>query len=171
MDRTAGGFTLLELLIAIVMLTVLVLVSVYVFHVIMSVWVSQETRSGVDITLDAAVEKTVRDIREAKAISSSNDQIRFTKDNVNYYIYYLYNQNDPYPPSFNQASYQLQKTTLSGGINGTFSYGSGQVIVSSILPPPTSILSITTNVVDIDLSMVRGNETIRAKTEVTARNL
>ena len=115
----------------------------------------------------------VRDLREAKTIQSSNDEVRFSTDNVTYYIYYLYNQKDSYPPSFNQASYQLLKTTLSGagGINGTFNYGTGQVILYSILPPPTSVISIAGNVIDIDLSMRRVSETIRAKTEVDARNL
>ena len=145
------GFTLLELMITIIMFSALVIVSVYVFRVVLSTWVSLETRGGLDITLDAGMEKIVRDLREATAINSSNDQIRFTTDNVTYYIYYLYNQSDPYPPSFNQTSYQLRKTTLSGGINGTFSYGSGQVLLYSILPPPTSDLSITNNVINLVL--------------------
>ena len=169
--RNPKGFTLLELMITLIMFAALAIVSVYIFRVVLLTWVSQEARGGVDITLDAGTEKVVRDLREATAISSSNDQIRFTADNVTYYIYYLYNQADAYPPSFNQTSYQLRKTTLSGGINGTFNYGSGQVLLYSILPPPTSDLSITNNAINIDLSMKRGNETIRAKTEVSPRNL
>ena len=165
------GFTLLELMITIIMFTALVIVSFYVFRVVIVTWVSQETRGGVDITLDAGMEKVVRDLREATTIQSSNDEIRFTTDKVTYYIYYLYNQNDSYPPSFNQTSYQLRKTLLSGGINGTFNYGSGQVLLYSILPPPTSDISITNNVINLDLSMKRSSETIRAKTEVAARNL
>ena len=158
-------------MIAVIMLVALAIVSFYIFQVVASTWVSQETRGGVDITLDVGMEKIVRDLREAKTINSSNDQIRFTTDGVAYYIYYFYNQNDSYPPSFSQTSYQLRKTTLSGGINGTFNYGSGPVLLYSLLPPPTSDLSITGNVINIDLSMKRVNETIRAKTEVAARNL
>ena len=170
-NKVTKAFTLLELMITIIMLTALVIVSVYVFRVVLLTWVSQETRGGVDITLDTGMEKVVRDLREAKAISSSNDQIRFTTDGTTYYIYYLYNASDSYPPSFNQTSYQLRKTTLSGGINGTFNYGSGQVFLYSILPPPTSDLSVTNNVINIDLSMKRVSETIRAKTEVAPRNI
>ena len=170
-NKLTKGFTLLELMITIIMFAALALVSFYVFRVVILTWVSQETRGGVDITLDVGMEKIVRDLREAKAINSSNDQIRFTADNTTYYIYYLYNQNDSYPPSFNQTSYQLRKTTLSGGINGTFNYGSGPILLYSILPPPASDLSITNNVINIDLSMKRAGETIRAKTEVAARNL
>ena len=170
-NKVTKGFTLLELMITIIMLAALVIVSFYVFRVVLLTWVSQETRGGVDITLDAGMEKMARDLREATVISSSNDQIRFTTDSVTYYIYYLYNASDSYPPSFNQTSYQLRKTTLSGGINGTFSYGSGQVLLYSILPPPTSDISITSNAINIDLSMKRASETIRAKTEVAPRNL
>ena len=170
-NKVTKAFTLLELMITIIMLAALVIASFYVFRVVLLTWVSQETRGGVDITLDAGMEKVVRDLREATAISSSNDQIRFTTDNTNYYIYYLYNQNDSYPPSFNQTSYQLRKTSLSGGISGTFNYASGQVLLFSILPPPTSDLSITNNVINLDLSMKRASETIRAKTEISARNL
>ena len=89
-NRITEGFTLLELMITIIMLTALVIVSIYVFRVVLLTWVSQETRGGVDITLDAGIEKVARDLREATAVSSSNDQIRFTTDNVTYYIYYLY---------------------------------------------------------------------------------
>ena len=170
-NRVSKGFTLLELMITIIMLAALVIVSFSVLRVVIVTWVSQETRAGVDITLDAGMEKVVRDLREATAVNSSNDQIRFTTDNTTYYIYYFYNQNDSYPPSFNQTSYQLRKTLLSGGINGTFNYGSGQVLLYSILPPPTSDLSITSNVINLDLSMKRASETIRAKTEISARNL
>ena len=171
--KCARGFTLLELMITIIMLAALVIVSFFVFRVVIFTWVSQETRGGVDIALDAGMERVVRDLREAKAIQSANNEVRFTTNNVTYYIYYLYNQKDSYPPSFNQTSYQLLKTALSGagGINGTFNYGTGQVMLYSILPPPTSILSIANNVVDLDLSMHRASETIRAKTEVGARNL
>ena len=74
-NRPAKGFTLLELMITIIMLAALVIVSFYIFRVVIITWVSQETRGGVDITLDAGMEKVVRDLREAKAINSSNDQI------------------------------------------------------------------------------------------------
>jgi hypothetical protein len=154
------------------MLVVLVGVTAFVFRAVLLNWSSQETRSGIDIILDRGIEEMVRDLREAKQVSSiNNDEIRFTQDQSTYYIYYLYNADDSYPPSFNQNSYQLRKTTLSGGISGTFSYGSGSIIITDILPPVTSDLSISSNIVTIDLSTKRGDETIRSRTQVKPRNL
>lgn len=159
-------------MITIVMLVALVGVTAYVFRAVLLSWSSEETRAGVDISLDRGIEEMVRDLREAKEASYvNNDEIRFTPDQSNYYIYYLYNENDFYPPSFNQSSYQLKKAALSGGIGGTFTYGSGTIIIIDILSPPTSDLSLSNNVVTLDLSLSRGNETIRSRTEVKPRNL
>lgn len=166
------GLTLMELMIVIPMFVILVAVTAYILRAVLLSWSSQETRAGVDISLDRGIEEVVRDLREARQVSSvNNDEIRFTQDLTNYYIYYLYNSSDSYPPSFNQSSYQLRKATLSGGINGTFTYGSGDIKIIDVLPPPTSDLSLSSNITTIDLSMKRGNETIRSRTQVRPRNL
>lgn len=165
------GLTLIELMIVIVLFVILTAVVVYILRAVLLSWSSQETRSGVDISLDRGIEEMVRDLREAKQVASSNDEIRFTQDQTNFYIYYLYNASDAYPPSFNQSSYQLRKTTLAGGISGTFTYGSGNIIINDILPPPTSDLSLSSNITSIDLSMKRTDETIRSRTQVRPRNL
>jgi prepilin-type N-terminal cleavage/methylation domain-containing protein len=166
------GFTLIELIITIVMLVALVGVTAFVFRAVLLNWSSQETRSGIDIILDRGIEEMARDLREAKQVSSiNNDEIRFTQDQSTYYIYYLYNADDSYPPSFNQNSYQLRKTTLSEGISGNFTYGSGSIIITDVLPPLTSDLSISSNITTIDLSAKRGDETIRSRTQVKPRNL
>ena len=124
----------------------------------------------------------MRDLRKAKAIQSSNDEIRFTikdafdpddpdsNDDDNNYIFYLYNASDSYPPIFNQSSYQLKKAELSGGIGGTFTYGSGRIILTEVLPPPTSDLSLSGNIATIDLSITRRDETIRLRSQVKPRN-
>jgi prepilin-type N-terminal cleavage/methylation domain-containing protein len=165
------GFTLIELIITIVMLVALTGVTAYVFHAVLLSWSSEETRSGIDINLDRGIEETVRDLREARQVQSVNNEVRFTQDQSNYYIYYLYNENDSYPPTFNQSSYDLRKANLSGGISGTFTYGSGLIIITGVLPPPTSDLSISGNIVTTDLSVKRYNETIRSRTQVKPRNL
>lgn len=150
----------------------LVGVTAYIFRAVLLSWASQETRSGIEINLDRGLEEIVRDLREVRQVGSvNNDEIRFTQDQSNYYIYYLYNANDSYPPAFNQTLYDLKKATLSGGISGTFTYGSGPIIITNILPPATSDLSISGNIVSIDLSAKRGDETIRSRTQVRPRNL
>ena len=158
-------------MITIGMLVILVGATVYILRAVLLNWSSQETRSGIDIGLDRGIEEMVRDLREAKAIQSSGDEIRFTQDQTTYYIYHLYNSGDTYPPNFSQASYQLRKAALTGGIGGTFTYGSGDIKIIDVLPPPTSDLSLSSNVATIDLSMKKADETIRSRTQVKPRNL
>lgn len=172
LKEARAGFTLIELIITILMLVALVGVSALVFRAVLLSWHSQETRAGIDIALDRGIEEVVRDLRKARqAQSVNNDEIRFTHNLTTYYIYYLYNTADSYPPSFSQSSYQLKKATLSSGINGTFSYGSGQTMVTEVLPPATSDLSISANLTTLDLSVRIGDETIRSRTQVRPRNL
>ncbi|MEK6567805.1 MAG: hypothetical protein AABZ27_03595, partial [Candidatus Omnitrophota bacterium] len=118
------------------------------------------------------IEEIVQDLRKARQIQSvNNDELRFTQDQSAYYIYYFYNANDSYPLSFNQSSYQLRKAALSGGISGTFTYGSGSIIITEALPPAASDLSMSANLITLDLSIKRGDETIRSRTQVRPRNL
>jgi len=165
------GFTLIELTLTAGMLVVLIAVSAYIFKVALLTWSSQETRGGIKINMDRGIEQMARDLRKAQAIQSSNDEIRFTQG-ANSFIYYLYNASDtPYPPAFSQSSYQLMRQGLTGGIGGTFTYGSGTIIINDVVPPPTSDMSASGNVVTIDLSGKWRDETIRARTEVRPRNL
>ena len=167
--------TLIELIMAVAMLAVLATVAVYIFRAVLISWSGQEVRSGIDISLDRAIEEAVRDLREAREMQSTPgyDEVRLTHDQLTYYIYYLYNADDSYvpPPNFNQDSYELRKAMLTGGINGTFTYGDGRLIASDIIPPPTSNLSTSGNMTVIDLSITRNDETIRSRTEVLPRNL
>lgn len=166
------GFTLIELCITVGMVVVMVGVTAYFSRAILLSWSSQETRSGIDISLDRGIEEIARDLREARVAQSvNNDEVRFTQDQSDYYIYYFYNTDDAYPPVFNQVSYDLKKALLTGGIGGTFTYGSGTIIISDILPPPVSDLSIAGNLVTIDLSAKRNDEVIRSRTEIKPRNL
>lgn len=166
------GLTLIELMIVSVLFVILTAVVVYILRAVLLSWSAQETRSGIDISLDRGIEEVVRDLRKARQANSvNNDEIRFTNDLTNYYIYYLYNTGDSYPPSFSQSSYELRKATLTGGINGTFTYGSGDIKIIDVLPPPTSDLSLSSNLITLDLSIRRADETIRSRTQVRPRNL
>lgn len=165
------GLTLIELMITIVMLVVLAGACVAIFRVVLLSWSAAQKRVGVDINLNRGMEEIIRDLRGSNQVQSSNDEIRFTKDAVSYYIYYLYNAGDPYPPVFNQSSYTLYKAALTGGIGGSFTYGSGQIIIKNVLPPPTSDLSCSGNMATLDISAKKSDETIRLKTQVRPRNL
>ena len=169
------GMTLIELMMTTAMFAILAIVTVLVFRAVLVSWSSSETRTGIDISLDRGIEEMVRDLREAKEIQSAADydEIRFSKDQSTYYVYYLYDSGDSYvpPPVFDQSSYELRKATLTGGINGTFTYGDGQIIIPDVLPPATSDLSLSGSIITIDLSITRHDETIRSRTSVRPRNL
>lgn len=156
------GLTFIELIMTASMMVVLVGAMTYVFLVVLTGWSTQLDRAGINIQINRGIEEVVRDLREAKEVQSANDEIRFTKDQTTYYIYYLYNENN---------SYELKEATLSGGIGGTFTYGDGRIIITGVLPPPTSDLSLTNNIITIDLSINKDDETVRSRTSVKPRNI
>ena len=170
-NKNIKAFTLIELLMVAAVMGLLLLAVGSIFQVVSQSWVTQDVRTGLDINLYKGMEIASIDLRDTSAVQSSNYEIRFTDDGFNYYIYYLYNSADSYPPNFSKSSYQLRKATLTGGISGTFTYGSGQIIISNVLPPPVSDLSFTGNVINLDISVKQNYETIRAKTEVHPRNV
>ena len=59
----------------------------------------------------------------------------------------------------------MRRAALSG-----FTYGDGSLIIDDVVPPPTSDLSGSGDVVIVDLSITRDDETIRSRTQVRARN-
>lgn len=171
------GFTLIELIITIVMFTILALVTVYVFRAILLSWSGEEKRAGVKIDIYSGIEKMTRQLLEAQNVDSlNNDEIRFTDIAGTHYIYYLYNASESYPPAFSQGVYELRKAALSGvtGGNlktGAFTYGSGAIIITDVLPPVTSDLSISGGIVTMDLTVTRGSETVKLRTQVQPRNM
>jgi len=155
-----------------VMIVIVIGVSLYAFTVLSSGWSAQNTRTGISIKIDRALEEMVREIRAAKEVGSvNNDEIRFTLDETNYYIYYMYNASDSYPPAFSQASYQLKKAPLTGGLNGSFTYGDGRLVLGDVAPPAATDLSVNGNLVTIDLNVVRGAESMRSKAVLRPRNI
>ncbi len=169
------GMTLIEVMISLLLFSALVVGATIVFNTVLLSWASSGTRSGIEIPLERAMEEMARDLREARQIQSTAnyDEVRYTTDGSTFSVYYLYHASDSYgpPPAFNQSSYQLRKATLSGGIGGTFTYGSGNLLLTDVLPPPTTDLSASGNLVTLDVSVDREDETIRSRTRVRPRNL
>lgn len=149
-------------------------VTIFCFRAIILTYSGMGTRAGTGITLNRAVELMTRSLRQANTAQSSSDEIRFTiqENGVDTnYIYYLYNPNNTYPTTFNQATYELREASLTGGIGGTFTYGAGQLIMPDILPPPTSDISMSGNIITIDLSARQGSDTVRYRAQVRPRDL
>ncbi len=144
-----------------------------VYIAVLRSWLTQERRTGISIVLDRTIKDMTKDLREAKEIdaSTNNDEIRFTEDQTNYYIYYLYNSNETYPPVFDQATYELRKADLGGAIDGTFTYGSGRLILRDVAAPPTTDLSFNGSLITTDLSVSKSGQTMREKMEINPRNL
>lgn len=170
------GFTLIELMMAVVLFVILTAATAYLFRAVLLLWSGQEKRGGIHTELDRGLEEISRDLRKARQVQSTANynEIRFNQGTspVTSSIFYLYNASDSYvpPPAFNQSSYQLRKATLTGDINGTFTYGAGTVMVNDVVPPPTSTLSLSGNLLTVDLSVKRGDETIRTRTQVRPRD-
>jgi len=172
MAKSERGFTLVEALLATAMVAVVVGALAYMFQVTVAGWATQGGRTGLGVNVGKAVQVIARDLRNAKTAESPfPGEVRFTADDVTYYSYYLYNAGDSYPPQFGEPLYQIKKTVLSGGIDGTFTYGSGDIIATGILPPPASTLSCDGSEVIIDIVGERGESTIRSATKVTPRNI
>jgi len=172
MKKRDKGFTLLEMLLVVFMAPVIIGMIAYMFQVVLAAWSTQGSRIGVAVSVNKATREVTRDLRNAKGTGSQHDnEIRFTTDGSSYYIFYLYNASDTYPPAFTQGSYQLKKTVLSGNMTGTFIYGSGDLIARDIMPPPATNLSLTAPIIKIDLTAQQGSSITRSVSIVKPRNI
>ena len=171
---TKQGLTLLELLMVLVMLSVLMGAATLGFITVLKTWGNQDISLEIQEDVRQGVERMLRDLRPARAISVSDDAIRYTvreSGTNNHYIFYLYHPADSWIPAYNQSVYELRKATLSGGINGTFTYGSGTLYAKKVKPPPTSDMSSSGNVITIDLTVSRYDETFHLLEKIRPRNL
>ena len=164
------------MLIVLVVLASLVGVSVYVFRVVVLVSYGSISRGGVNVSLESAVDRMTRTLRTAYAALSTTGacEIRFTivenGADVNY-AYYLYNPTGSYRIFDTTKKYELRQAAFTGTLaSGTFTYGSGRVLLVNVLPPPVSDLSISGANAIIDLSVRTGDETVRSKTQVFPRD-
>lgn len=176
MSPTAKGVTLIEMVISLLLAGVLMTATAYAMNPILLAWSSHQDRMELERQAQHGVERAIRDLRLATAFQNdASNAIRFTvrESGVNNsYIFYLYNANNTWPPAFNQTSYQLRKAALTGGIGGTFTYGSGTLLLRDVQPPPTSDLSVSGSVATLDVTLVRNSdETFHLIQRVRRRNL
>lgn len=168
------GVTLVELLISLVLFGALMTAAALSFQPVLLAWSSQQDRMEIQRQAVHGLERAVRDLRQATALQNdANDAVRFTlrESGVsNSYILYLYNAADTWPPAFSQTTYQVRKAGLTGGINGTFTYGSGDLLLRDIRPPTTSDLSVSGSLATLDLTLARFDESFRLIERVKRRN-
>ncbi len=168
------GVTLVELIITLLLFAALMTAIAMGLNPLLLAWSSHQDRMELQRETQHGLERAIRDLRGATALQNdANHAIRYTlrESGVsNSYILYLYNASDVWPPAYNQATYQLRKISLTGGINGTFTYGSGTLLMRDIRPPANSDLSVSSKVATLDLSLTRFDETFRLVERVKRRN-
>ena len=168
-----SGVTLIELAIALLLFAVLMTATAMAMNPILLAWSSQQDRMELQRG-GAGLEKGLRDLRLATALQNdANDAVRYTlreSGSSNSYILYLYHASDAWPPAYTQTAYQLRKAALTGGINGTFTYGSGDLLARDVKPPATSDLSVSGSVATLDLTLSRLDETFRLLEKVKRRD-
>ena len=172
--KPSNGVTLIELLISLLLFAVLMTAAALSLNPILLAWSSCQDRMELQSSVRQGLERALRDLRLANALQNdANDAIRYTARESgvqNSYILYLYNADDTWPPAYNQTTYQLRQTSLTGGINGTFTYGNGTLLVRDVKPPTDSDLSVSGSVATLDLTLSRFDETFRLIQKVKRRN-
>lgn len=133
-----NGLTLLETLITFALVAVLAGAFVAIFKSVLTIWPAQETRLGMGLSLDQAIDTMMHDLRGTSQVKANyDDEIRFIDANQSAQIYYFYHPNDPYPPTFTNANllYELKKAELDGGIDGTIKSDTEIILAPSIVSP------------------------------------
>lgn len=180
---TKLGFTLMEMVIALIPLSVLIGVTTYLFTVSMQAWSSGLLHAEVREDMSYAIEKTVRDLKEAELGSlrqynlGSGDiahTIQYNDLSGNTYVLYLYNAGDGVLDSiYSEGLYDLRKADLSGG--DIPASGEGTLILQDLVSPdaltPATALTINNNQITLNFVVQRNNETVIVRTKVRPRNL
>lgn len=175
------GITLLEIVFTLTLIAFLISSIAFVYIVTLRGWDNLGHRSNLHEKLHFGLERIVRDVREARAISVASHSLMFTLNengSDNHYIYYLHNASDVCPMAYSQTAYDLRRTQLtSGSLPGSldcsrFAYGNGEVIITS-LKPPSADTSITSggNYAIVKLVGVQEEDTLTVRGNVKPRNI
>ncbi len=164
------GFTILEILIVILALTIVVGVVNNVYIVGLDLWSEGISRSSIRTDLSQALELVSKNLRRATSIDAiTASSITFTADlggGSSSYRVYLYNASDSEPnPPYSQDNYDLRWA------QGTTTYGSGANLATDIAQPINTPFTQNGNVITLDLTATRGEETVRLRSNVRPRNL
>ena len=181
--RYKRAFTLLETLIAFLLLSVLMYVSAYLFAVSLRAWGTGSLRTEIREDMSYAMEKTVRDSK-AMALGSLGQYdsgagdiahtIQYDDLSGKTYVLYLYNADDATLDStYSESSYDLHKADMDGG--DTPVSGGGVLILRDLVSPdataPATALTISGSQVTLDFVVQRRDETVRTRTKIRPRNL
>lgn len=169
----------METLIAFSLFSVLMGVSAYLFTVSLRAWGTGRLRTEVREDMSYAVDRTVRDLKEAADSSLSRynsiaHTIQYDDLSGNTYVFYLYNAADvTLDSTYSQSTYDLLKADINGG--DTPASGDGKPILRDLVSPdaaaPATALTISSNQITLDFVVHRIDEMVRLRTKVRPRNL
>ena len=169
-----NGFTLIEVLVTTVMLSILVFTVGYTFVVGLKLWSEGYTRSNMRANMTQALELVTKNLRQAASIDAlTAGSITFTADlgsGSTTYRVYMYHEDDaePNPVYSENGDYQLRWAV------GTTTYGSGAIIMTNIdkpNPPSSNPFSQSGNVITMNFTIDDGDQTFDIRTNVRVRNL
>jgi type II secretory pathway pseudopilin PulG len=157
-----AAFTIIELIIALVMLTALTATVLFLHNMSFKVWGAAKARSDVRIEMAQALELMTRDVQSATALDEvAQRSLKFTAD-----------LGDP-AGALKQYRFHLAK------VNGETSYtllrglgvdpdGNGVIMVSGL--SDASGFSVSGKLVTVDLTAVHDGATVHMRTNIRPRN-
>jgi len=169
-----NGFTLIEVLVTTVILSILVFTVGYTFVIGLKLWDEGYTRANMRSKMTQALELVTKNLRQAASIDAlTAGSITFTADlgsGSTSYRVYMYHEDDaePNPAYAENGGYQLRWAA------GTTTYGSGAVIATDIKkpnPPTSNPFSQSGNVITMNFTVENGDQTFDIRTNVRVRNL
>ena len=171
--RNESGIMVLEILFAIVLVAFLTTSVSLIYIISLQGWQNLGHRSDLHEKISFGLDRLAREVSEANDLSVANHSLRFTvyESGLNQsFIYYLYHPADAWPPAYSQTSYNLMRTSLTGGISGTFVYGSGELIVNNLKPPGSTSITASGDVAILTLTGQEGADSITIRQRICARN-
>ncbi|MEI6438477.1 MAG: type II secretion system protein [Candidatus Omnitrophota bacterium] len=160
-----AGFTFVELIIVLAMLLVLTGAVFFVYLTSFRAWSTGQDRLELRTELSQALEQMTMDLSDANSVyleSGNDNSLYFSQASAGYRLY-LYNADDPAPPSYNQSVYSLLKSGVAE------SYGAGVTLATGVTP---SVFTLTDGqTVSIDLNAIRNGSSVHMRTKVRPRNL
>jgi prepilin-type N-terminal cleavage/methylation domain-containing protein len=175
--RITRGFTLIEIIIVLMLISVLMSVSSYIYIVSLKVWGSGRLRTEIREDMNYALERAVRYLKETPSLSQYNSidhTIQYDDLSGNTYVFYLYNEDDGTLDSvYSESSYNLYKADIDSGDDP--SSGEGVIILTDLVSPdavsPATSLAVNLNQATLDIVVQRSDELVRLRTIIRPRNL
>ncbi len=169
------GVTIVELLVAIALLSILLAITVSFYPSVMRIWNSGQDTYNLRGELSQARDLMNNYLVKASTFTIINPgRIIFTANvdpttpGAESCIFYLYNPSDAgWPSTYPFASYELRFMTY----NGVPVFGSGRSLCYGINPPPSTNFSGVGNQIIVTLDETKNTQNLALRFEIHPRNL